>query len=166
MKYKAHKKINKRIDCTNLFVTSQHLVLVFDKKLQLLSFSGILVREWIFEDTVRFVKVISGPPKQESLIIGLANGVVSRVFIDNAFPVPIVRQATGIALVDISADKTKIAIIDEHQSMFVYDIKSQQLLFQEIGVVSAAWNLEMDEMLAYTTKDTLFIKTREMPASQ
>ena len=24
----------------------------------------------------------------------------------------------------------------------------------------------MDDMLAYTTKDTLFIKTREMPASQ
>jgi intraflagellar transport protein 122 len=32
--------------------------------------------------------------------------------------------------------------------------------------MSVAWNLEMDDMLAYTTKDTLFIKTREMPASQ
>jgi len=32
-------------------------------------------------------------------------------------------------MVDISADKTKIAIVDEHKSMFVYDIKSQQLLF-------------------------------------
>lgn len=129
MKYKAHKKINKRIDCSNLFVTSHHLILVFEKKIQLLAFSGILVREWIFEDTVRFVKIISGPPKQESMIVGLANGVVSRVFIDNAFPVPIVRQTTGIQMVDISADKTKIAIVDEHLSMFVYDIKSQQLLF-------------------------------------
>ena len=33
MKYKAHKKINKRIDCNNLFVTSQNLVLVFEKKI-------------------------------------------------------------------------------------------------------------------------------------
>lgn len=165
MKYKAHKKINKRIDCSNLFVTSHHLILVFEKKIQLLSFSGILVREWIFEDTVRFVRIISGPPKQESMIVGLANGVVSRVFIDNAFPVAIVRQTTGIQMVDISADKTKIAIVDEHKNMFVYDIKSQQLLFQEISVISAAWNLEMDDMLAYTTKDTLYIKTREMPAS-
>ena len=33
-------------------------------------------------------------------------------------------------------------------------------------MISAAWNLEMDDMLAYTTKDTLYIKTREMPASQ
>ena len=33
MKYKAHKKINKRIDCSNLFVTSQNLVFVFEKKI-------------------------------------------------------------------------------------------------------------------------------------
>ena len=165
MKYKAHKKINKHIDCTNLFVTSHHLVFVFEKKIQLLAFTGILVREWILEDVIKFVKVISGPPKAESLIVGLANGLVTRIFIDNAFPVPIVRQTTAINIVDMSADKTRIAIIDEHKSMFVYDIKSQQLLFHETDVVSAAWNLEMDDMLAYTTKDTLYIKTREMPAS-
>ena len=33
MKYKAHKKIAKRIDCIDLFVTSQHLVLQFEKKI-------------------------------------------------------------------------------------------------------------------------------------
>jgi intraflagellar transport protein 122 len=165
MKYKAHKKINKRIDCTNLYVTSHNLVLVFEKKIQVLAFTGILVREWILEDSIKFVKVLSGPPKQESLLVGLSNGVVSRIFIDNAFPVPIVRQTTGIEIVDMSADKTNIAIIDEHKSMFVYDIKSQQLLFQETQVQSVAWNLEMDDMLAYTTNDTLFIKTRDMPAS-
>ena len=49
--------------------------------------------------------------------------------------------------------------------MFVYDVKSQQLLFQETNVFSVAWNQEMDDMLAYTGKDTLYIKTREMPAS-
>lgn len=117
------------------------------------------------EDSIKCVKVVSGPVRRESLMIGLANGIVARIFIDNAFLVPIVKQTTAIQLVDISADKTKIAVIDEHQSLFVYDIKSQQLLFQEVKVVSAAWNLEMDEMFAYTTADTLFIKTREMPAS-
>ena len=71
MKYKAHKKINKRIDCTNLYVTSHNLVLVFEKKIQLLAFTGILVREWILEDSIKFVKVVSGPPKSESLLVGL-----------------------------------------------------------------------------------------------
>ena len=91
MKYKAHKKINKRIDCTNLFVTSQNLVFIFDKKIQLLAFTGILVREWILEASIKYVKVVSGPPKRESLLVGLANGVVLRIFIDNAFPIPIVN---------------------------------------------------------------------------
>lgn len=114
MKYKAHKKINKRIDCSNLFVTSHHLILIFDKKIQLLSFTGILVREWIMEASIKNVKVISGPPKRESLMIGLQNGVVCRIFIDNSFPVVMVKQTTAIALVDISSDKQKIAVIDEH----------------------------------------------------
>ena len=62
---------------------------------------------------------------------------------------------------DISADKTKITLIDDHDSMFVHDVKSQQIVFKETKVKSAAWNLEMDDMLAYTSQDTLFIKTRE-----
>ena len=61
-----------------------------------------------------YVKVVSGPPKRESLLVGLANGVVLRIFIDNAFPIQIVNQMTSIQLVDISADKTKIVLIDEH----------------------------------------------------
>jgi intraflagellar transport protein 122 len=57
-------------------------------------------------------------------------------------------------------------VVDDYNSMFVYDIKSQQLLFQEVNIYSVAWNLEMEDMLAYTGKDLLYIKTREMPASQ
>ena len=91
--------------------------------------------------------------------------MVTRIFLDNAFPIPIVKQTTSIALVDINADKSKLVVVDDHQSMFVYDIKSQQLIFQETKILSAAWNIEAEDMLAYTGKATLYIKTREMPAS-
>jgi intraflagellar transport protein 122 len=57
------------------------------------------------EASIKHIKVVSGPPKKESLIIGLANGIVCRIFIDNAFPVVIVKQTTAIAVVDISSDK-------------------------------------------------------------
>jgi intraflagellar transport protein 122 len=165
MKYKAHKKINKRIDCKDLFVTSNNLVLVFEKKIQLLAFSDVLVREWVLESQIKYVKVVSGPPKRESLVVALQNGTVVRIFIDNAFPIPIIKQTTAINMVDISADKKKIVVIDDFQSMFVYDIASKKLLFQETKIMSAAWNLEFEDMLAYTGKDMLYIKTREMPAS-
>ena len=65
------------------------MVFVFEKKIQLLAFTGILVREWILESPITYVKVVSGPPKKESLLVGLKNGVVVRIFIDNAFPIPI-----------------------------------------------------------------------------
>lgn len=105
MKYKAHKKINKKIDCKGLFVFSHHLVLCFEKKIQLLAFTGVLEREWVLETTIRYVKPLSGPPKRESLIVGCQDGSVLKIFIDNGFPVPIVKQTTPVSTVDISADR-------------------------------------------------------------
>ena len=89
-----------------------------------MSFSGILEREWVLDSVVRYVKTVSGPPKAESLLCGLLNGTVYKIFVDNAFPIPIVKQTTPIRVVDISADKQKLAIIDDYNSLFVYDIKS------------------------------------------
>lgn len=67
---------------------------------------------------------MSGPPKKESLLVGLKNGSVVKIFVDNGFPIPIVRQTTAIKLVDISADKGKLAVVDDFNSLFVYDIRS------------------------------------------
>jgi intraflagellar transport protein 122 len=91
MKYKAHKKISKKIDCHNLFVFSHHLVLCFDKKIQLLAFNGVLEREWILESNIKYIKPLSGPAKRESLLVGLADGQVVKIFIDNGFPIPIIK---------------------------------------------------------------------------
>jgi intraflagellar transport protein 122 len=57
--------------------------------------------------------------------VGLKNGTVLKIFIDNAFPIPIVKQTTPIKLIDISADKQKLAVVDEHASLFVYELKTQ-----------------------------------------
>lgn len=76
------------------------------------------------DSNIRYVKTVSGPPKRESLLVGLKNGSVLKIFIDNGFPIPIVKQTTPIKLVDISADKTKLAVVDDYNSLFVYDIKS------------------------------------------
>ena len=89
-----------------------------------MSFTGILEREWVLDSQIRYVKTVSGPPKAESLLVGLFNGTVFKIFVDNAFPIPIVKQTTPIRVVDISADKQKIAVIDDYNSLFVYDIKS------------------------------------------
>lgn len=71
-----------------------------------------------------------------------------------------------MSTVDISADRQKVAVIDEHNSLFVYDVKTQALLFKETGITSVAWNLEVADMFAYTGKDQLYIKCRDLPAQQ
>jgi intraflagellar transport protein 122 len=125
MKYKAHKKINKKIDCLNMFVFSQDIVLCFQQKLQLLGFNGVLEREWVFDSQIKYVKPLSGPPRRESLLVGCQDGSVFKVFIDNGFPIPVIKQTTPILIADISADRQKLAVIDDFKSLFVYEIKTQ-----------------------------------------
>jgi intraflagellar transport protein 122 len=125
MKYKAYKKITKKFDCNLLFVLSQHLVLCLDRKVQLINFSGVLEKEWVMDSIIRYMKVIGGQSKREGLLVGLKNGSVMKIFIDNAFPIPLVKQSTPIRCVDISANREKVAIVDDYSNLFVYDIKSQ-----------------------------------------
>ena len=76
------------------------------------------------ESFIKYVKPLSGPPRRESFLVGCNDGVVFKIFVDNAFPIPIIKQTTSVNIVDISADRTKLAVIDDHLSLFVYELKS------------------------------------------
>jgi len=165
MKYKAYKKISKKIDCNHLLVLSNHLITCLDKKIQLLNFNGIIEREWILDSVIRYTKVIGGPPKKEGIIVGLKDGSIFKVFIDNAFPILLIKQTTPIKAVDINANKEKVAIVNDFQNLFIYDCITKKLLHQESNAESVSWNLEMDDMLAYTGEGHLFIKTGDLPPS-
>ena len=91
MKYKLFKKINKKVECSLLVVTTNNIILCQEKKLQMMNFSGSLEREWILESLIRYIKVIGGPPSQESLLVGLKNGHILKIFVDNPFPVPLIK---------------------------------------------------------------------------
>ena len=56
------------------------------------------------DSNIRYVKTVSGPPKREGMLVGLKNGSVFKIFVDNGFPIPLVKQTTPIRVVDISAD--------------------------------------------------------------
>lgn len=81
------------------------------------------------ETDITYVKPLSGPAKRESMLVSGKDGSVVKIFIDNGFPIPLVKQTTPIRSVDISADRQKVAVVDEHNSLFVYDVKTQALLF-------------------------------------
>lgn len=165
MKYKAYRKISKKLECDHLVVLAHHVILCQDKKMQLLNFNGVIEREWILDSVIRYTKVIGGPPKNEGLIVGLQDGSIYKVFIDNAFPILLIKQSTSIKAVDLNACRDRVAVVDDFQNMFIYDSITKKLLHQETMAESVCWNLGMDDMLAYTGEGQLFIKTGDLPPS-
>eukprot|EP00439_Symbiodinium_sp_Y106_P036579 s2751_g4.t1 len=126
-----------------------------ERKLQLYSFQGVLEREWNLDALIRYIKVVGGAPKREGLLVGLKNGHVMKIFVDNAFPVTLIKQATAVRCLDLSCRRKKLAVVDETSNLLVYDLDTQQLLYQEPNANS--------DMLAYSGSNMLCIKTGNFP---
>ncbi len=80
------------------------------------------------------MKVIGGSPGREGIILSLNSGSIMKVFVDNAFPVQIVKQTTPVVQVDMSSDREKLAVIDQYNNLFVFNVATSQLLYQESNV--------------------------------
>ena len=74
------------MDCNLLVVTSRHVILCLEKKLQPFSFEGLLEREWVLEAVIRYIKIAGGPEEREGILVGLKDGAILKIFIDNPFP--------------------------------------------------------------------------------
>lgn len=159
MRYKAYKKVLKKAECSSLIVTQESLVLCKEKKIELISFTGETEREWTMDSFIRYIKIIGGPRGHEGLVVGLKNGQVYKIFITNSFPVLLIQQDTPIRCLDLSATKKQLAVVDENSNLFVYDLATQEKIFEDTGATSVAWNYEMEDMLAYSGNNTLSIKT-------
>lgn len=84
------------------------------------------------ESPIRYIKVVGGPPGREGLLLGLKNGQVWKIYLDNAFPVNILKVSSAIRCLDLSASRKKLAVVDENNQCLVYDIQKKELLFQVV----------------------------------
>lgn len=71
MHYRICEKLNQALSCNLLVVTANNLILCTERRLQSLSLSGIVEREWILDGLITYIKVVGGPVGQECLIAGL-----------------------------------------------------------------------------------------------
>nr|CEL70512.1 TPA: WD-repeat protein, putative [Neospora caninum Liverpool] len=158
MRYHESARIKQAFDCSLMLVTSSYLVRCTKAKLLLYSLTGAFEREWNLGSVIRYIKVVGGPPAAEGILAGLKNGQVVEIFTNNPFPITLVEQTHSIACLDLSLLRTKLATVDSTQRLTVYDLATKEVLYTESNVTSAAWNLVMDEMLAYTGNNTLSIR--------
>lgn len=55
---------------------------------------------------------------------------ILKIFVDNPFPITLLKLSTSVRCLDMSASRKKLAVVDEHNTLLVYDIVSKELLFQ------------------------------------
>jgi len=163
MHYRLREKIVRKLDCNLLVVTSLHIILCQEKRLQLYNFKGRKIREWVLEAIIRYIRVVGGPSGREGLLVGLKNGMVCKIFIDNRFPVKLIQHSAPVRCLDLSASRKKLAVVDEHSKVFIYDLSNGSVLFEDSNANSVAWNTEMEEMFCYSGGGQLCIKTGNFP---
>uniref|UniRef100_U3CK35 Intraflagellar transport protein 122 homolog n=1 Tax=Callithrix jacchus TaxID=9483 RepID=U3CK35_CALJA len=163
MHYRVKERIVKKFECNLLVVCANHIILCQEKRLQCLSFSGVKEREWQMESLIRYIKVIGGPPGREGLLVGLKNGQILKIFVDNLFAIILLKQATAVRCLDMSASRKKLAVVDENDTCLVYDIDTKELLFQEPNANSVAWNTQCEDMLCFSGGGYLNIKASTFP---
>ncbi|XP_059379664.1 intraflagellar transport protein 122 homolog isoform X1 [Carassius carassius] len=166
MHYRVKEKICKRFECNLLVVCSQHIILCQEKRLQCLSFTAIREKEWLMESLIRYIKVIGGPSGREGLLVGLKNGAILKIFVDNPFAITLLKQNTSVRCLDMSTSRSKLAVVDEHNTCLVYDIHTKELLFQEPNANSVAWNTQCEDMLCFSGSGYLNIKASNFPVHQ
>ncbi|CAB1336162.1 unnamed protein product [Coregonus sp. 'balchen'] len=153
MHYRIKEKICRRFECNLLVVCSQHIILCQEK-------------EWLMESLIRYIKVIGGSPGREGLLVGLKNGAILKIFVDNPFAITLLKQSTSVRCLDMSTSRSKLAVVDEHNTCLVYDIHTKELLFQEPNANSVAWNTQCEDMLCFSGSGYLNIKASNFPVHQ
>ncbi|KAL0036626.1 hypothetical protein WJX79_003303 [Trebouxia sp. C0005] len=154
------------LECNLLVVTAHHLTLCQDRKLQLYSFEGVKTREWVMDSIIRYIKVVGGPAGREGLLLGLKDGQVVTIYVDNPFPMPVVKHHTSIRCLDLSSSRGKLAVVDDNNTVQVYSMQSKALLSQDKNANSVAWNTEFEDMLCFSGGGKLSTKTASFPLHQ
>ena len=65
----------------------------------------------MLESQIRYIKVVGGPPSREGMLVGLRNGQVFKIFIDNPFPILLLKQQASVRCLDLSARYACMCIV-------------------------------------------------------
>lgn len=146
-----------------LLVTANDVVVCLLKTIILLDANGGRKMEWNMESLILYLKVIGGPPGRESLLVGLMNGEIHIIYVDNSFSTRILTHTAPVRLLDISMSRLHLAVIDENYDLFVYNTTSKEIVMHERNVTGVAFNTEFEQMMCYSGSNMLTMKVAELP---
>ncbi|CAG9463200.1 unnamed protein product [Pedinophyceae sp. YPF-701] len=164
MEYRPLTRLARPLECSLLVVTARHIVLCSERNLQMLTFDGRQERQWSLASTIRYIKVLGGPPGEEGLLVGLKDGGVYQVFLNNPFPVELVKHGVAVRCLDINLTRTRIALVDDEERVCEYSVATRKLEWSSPGATSVAFNSQSDSVLCYSSSSgQLFVKVADLP---
>ncbi|CAM9228975.1 unnamed protein product, partial [Ascophyllum nodosum] len=149
-----------------LLVTWSNIILCEGNVLQLYDFAGIKIREWVLDAAICSARVGGGPAGGEAVLLGLQDGAVLQTFVNNAFPVELVKVTAPVICCAMSLHRRKIAVVDRNRRLMVFDVLSKELVFQESGASSVAFNSSVEDTLCFSGDGKLYIRTGSFPVQE
>ncbi|KAJ8607792.1 hypothetical protein CTAYLR_009237 [Chrysophaeum taylorii] len=146
-------------------ITAHHVLLCTEAKL-LLYQDQQLVRQWILDVAITSIVVDGGPAGREGLIVGLENGAVLKLYLDNAFPVELVPpSSSGIVVASLSPDRKRLLMLSTSQILQIYE--GSKVVMVEEDVTGAAFNAHLDDCVCYSQfSDKVAVRFIDKPALQ
>ena len=149
-------------EATSLIIcAAQNVLVCIGDRISSYHVNGAISREWVMSSPVRYMKMLPGPIGGELCLVGTESGAVFKIFINQSFPIEVQSVRDAVYVCDLSQYREKLLIVDEKNLLSVFDIYTNELLYQEPGVTSATWNSDEDDLLCFTTMDMLVIKAGE-----
>ncbi|KAF8375552.1 daf-10 [Pristionchus pacificus] len=167
MEYRLVDTVERDLDCSLLVVCALHIITCNEKVLTCYDHKGLKEREWRLPSLVRYIKVVGGPTGKETLVVGVRNGMIYKIFVDNPFPVVQFTHNIAVRQFDVSIDRRIIGIVDENNIGTVVDLKTKETIFQDTRVGSIAVNAQLPSIVCYCGNGRLFIRAgSEIPFVQ
>ena len=154
--YTFTHSIDVKEEYDHLQILSDTLILCFERKIILYDFSGCILNHWEMKAKVNCIRIFCSFPGEESVLVGLENGSVLSISLDNIFPVEIFSQSKSVAHLGISHSLKYIASLDEKGQLNVYDRSKGELCRKVIGpVLSFMFHSEVESLVVYTSEGTV-----------
>ena len=146
-----------------ILVTAQDVAVALSTTILLLGLDGTQKMQWNMESQIMYMKVIGGPPGKESLLVGLKNGEIHIVYVNNAFSTRLLTHTSSIRVVDLSLSRNNLALVDENSDLFVYSTSTKEIVLHERQVSGVAFNTEFEQMLCYSSHGMLSVRVADLP---
>jgi len=124
--YKPLCKFNKALPSNYFYLGAENFVVCDDTRIQCFDFRENMVREWKMESDISYLKMTEGPPHKEGPLVGLKNGEIYRIFIDNPFPIHLINHDVTVSQLDLSANRKRLAVVDNKNNFYMYDIQTKE----------------------------------------